>query len=115
MKLSNKDFEFLLKLKSLFDNNEVEIELKETPFKYFVLRGNYGYNIESKFNISRQGIRWRFYRLFNLIYVSAYETIFTIEKNFGTSLRNQAIEISKQRYLYRHNSQVKWEQEQKLK
>ena len=72
MKLSNKDFEFLLKLKSLFDNNELEIELKEFPFKYFVLRGNYGYNIESKFNMSRQGIRWRFYRIFNLIYVSAY-------------------------------------------
>ena len=50
MKLSNKDFEFLLKLKSLFDNNELEIELKELPYKYFVLRGNYGYNIENKFN-----------------------------------------------------------------
>lgn len=115
MNLSNKDFEFLLKLKSLVENNEVEVELKEFPYKYFVLRGNYGQKIEGRFNMTRQGIRWRFYRVFNLIYVSAYETIFTIKKHFGTSLRNQAIEISKQRYLYRHNAQVLWEPEQKLK
>ena len=104
-----------MKLKSLVEENELEIELKEFPYKYFILKGNYGQKIERMFNISRQGVRWRFYRVFNLIYVSAYESIFTIEKYFGTSLRDQAIEISKQRYLFRQNSQVKWERELKLK
>ena len=115
MKLSNKDFEFLMKLKPLVENNELEIVLKETPYAYFILQGNYGQKIENMFKMSRQGVRWRFYRLFNLIYVSAYETIFTIEKNFGTHLREQALEISKQRYMIRQKSQVTWEHEQKLK
>ena len=115
MKLSNKDFEFLVKLKSLTDDNELEIELKETPYRYFILKGNYGQKIETIFHLSRQGVRWRFYRVFNMIYVSAYESIFTIEKYFGTSLREQALEISKQRYLLRQNNQVQWVQEQRLK
>lgn len=105
----------MVKLKLLLETKEIEIELREFPYKHFVLRGNYGQKIEKEFNMTRQGIRWRFYRVFNLIYVSAYETIFTVEKHFGSTLRNQALDISQQRYLFRHNAQVLWEQEPKSK
>jgi len=51
--------------------------------------------------MSRQGVRWRFHRLFNEIYVSAFETILFIERIFGTQLREHAIRISKGRYALR--------------
>jgi len=113
MQLSAKDIEFLVKLKPLVDSGAVDIEVKAIPSKYFVLRGNYGAQIEGKFQMSRQGVRWRFYRLFNLIYVAAYETIFAIEQQFGPSLRHQAMEISKERYLLRKGAEVAWEHGQK--
>jgi hypothetical protein len=51
--------------------------------------------------MSRQGVRWRFRRLFNDIYVSAFETILFIEKIFGRQLRDYAIRISRERYALR--------------
>ena len=51
--------------------------------------------------MTRQGVRWRFWRLFNDIYVSAFETILFIERTFGTELREHAIRISKERYALR--------------
>ena len=48
-----------------------------------------------------QGVRWRFWRLFNDIYVSAYETILFIERNFGPKLRDGAIDIARQRFQIR--------------
>ena len=63
-----------------------------------VLKGAYGEKIHKVFRMSRQGVRWRFWRLFNEIYVCAFETILFIEKVFGTQLREHAIRISKERY-----------------
>ena len=59
--------------------------------------GVYGQKIHKAFRITRQGVRWRFCRLFNEIYVSAFETILFIEKAFGPELREHAIRISKER------------------
>jgi len=55
--------------------------------------------------MSRQGVRWRFYRLFNEVYVSAYETIYFVENFFGTDLRQMAMEIAKERVELRKKAQ----------
>jgi len=97
MKLTIKDKDFLEKLKSLLESKDMEIELKNDGLKRFVLRQNYGDKIESAFNLTRQGIRWRFQRLFNEIYINSYLTLFWIESSFGTDLRQKAMEIAKER------------------
>jgi len=97
MNLSEKDKIFLERLKKLCDENQLEIELKDVGVKYMVLRQNYGDKVESCFGLSRQGVRWRFHRLFNEIYVSSYETIYWVESSFGTGLRSMAMEIVKER------------------
>jgi len=66
-----------------------------------VLKGTYGQKVHKAFRMTRQGVRWRFWRLFNDIYVSAFETILFLEKVFGTQLREHAIRISKERYALR--------------
>ena len=63
-----------------------------------VLRGTYGEKIHQVFGMTRQGVRWRFWRIFNDIYVSAFSTILLIERTFGTGLRDHAIRISKERF-----------------
>ena len=105
MKLTLKDKDFLERLRILLNSKDLAIELKNDGFKRLVLRRNYGDKIGSAFNLTRQGVRWRFQRLFNEIYVSAYETIFWIESNFGTELRQKAIEIAKERVAMRKNAQ----------
>jgi len=97
MKLTLKDKEFLEKLKALYDQDNLHILLAEGPPIYLRLCKNYGDRIENEFGMSRQGVRWRFHRLFNDIYVSAYEAIYWVESNFGTSLRKDAIAIVKKR------------------
>ncbi len=97
MKLTLRDKEFLEQLRRLLDEKQLEIELKETGLKYMVLRRNYGDRIESDFGMTRQGVRWRFNRLFNEIYTEAYSTIIWVESNFGTDLRNYAMAIARQR------------------
>ena len=97
MNLSEKDKVFLERLKKLCDENQLEIELKDVGVKYIVLRQNYGDKVEGSFGMTRQGVRWRFHRLFNEIYVSSYETIYWVESSFGTSLRSMALEIVKER------------------
>jgi len=97
MNLSEKDKIFLERLKKLYEEKELEIELRDLGYKYMVLKQNYGDKIESHFNLTRQGVRWRFHRLFNQIYVSAYETIYFIESNFGPSLRASALDIVRER------------------
>ncbi len=97
MNLSEKDKVFLERLKKLCDENQLEIELKYAGVKYMVLRQNYGDKVELRFGMTRQGVRWRFHRLFNEIYVSSYETIYWVESSFGTSLRSMALEIVKER------------------
>jgi hypothetical protein len=97
MKLAVKDKDFLEQLKSLLESKDLSIELKVDGLKRFVLRQNYGDKIESSFNMSRQGVRWRFQRLLNEIYVNAYLTIIWVESNFGTELRHKAMEIARER------------------
>lgn len=105
MKLTVKDRDFLVQLRALFDSKELSIDLKNDGLKRFVLRQNYGDQIESAFGMTRQGIRWRFQRLMNEIYVSAYETIYFIESSFGTELRAMALEIAKDQIALRKAAQ----------
>lgn len=97
MKLTHKDKEFLDRLRPLFDSKGLDIDLKKDGLKRLVLRKNYGDRIEEAFGMTRQGVRWRFQRLFNEIYVEAYGTIYMVESLFGTELRQKALEIAKER------------------
>ena len=101
MKLTVKDKDFLERLKRLLEEKELKIDLKEDGLKRFVLRQNYGDKVEKAFGMTRQGVRWRFQRLFNEIYTNAYETVFWMESNFGTELRPMALEIAKERVAIR--------------
>lgn len=105
MKLTVKDKDFLEQLKSLLESKNLAIELREDGLKRFVLRQNYGDRIESSFRMSRQGVRWRFQRLFNEIYVNSYLTLYWVESNFGAGLRQKALEIAKQRVELRKKAQ----------
>jgi len=69
-----------------------------------VLKGTYGEKIHKTFRMTRQGVRWRFQRLFSHVYVEAFETILMIEKAFGTQLRDHAIRISRERYEARREA-----------
>ena len=101
MKLTLKDKDFLERLSILLNSKDLAVELKYDGFKRMILRKNYGYKIESAFNLTRQGVRWRFQRLFNEIYVSAYECIYVVESLFGTDLRQKAMEIARERVEFR--------------
>ena len=101
MKLTEKDKQFTERLKELVDEGVLWIEHVSRSPGYFVLRGNYGARIAREFGLTRQGVRWRFWRLFNEIYVSAYETILFIERTFGTELRRGAMSIARDRYRVR--------------
>lgn len=104
MKLNRKDKEFLERLKQLIDQDTVWIERTfESPL-YFVLRGNYGERVEHLFKLTRQGVRWRFWRMFNDIYVSAYETIIFIEKQLGPRFRQDALIIAHGRFVQRQRA-----------
>ena len=105
MKLTCKDKDFLERLKVLLAEKELAIDLKEDGYKRLVLRQNYGDKVEKTFGMSRQGVRWRFWRLFNEVYVSAYETIYFVESHFGIELRQMAMEIAKERVELRKKAQ----------
>ena len=105
MKLTEKDEEFIEKLKSLVESKDLSIELIDDGLLRLVLRQNYGDRIESEFNMTRQGVRWRFHRLFNEVYLNAYLTIFWIESNFGVELREKVIQIAKQQVELRKKAQ----------
>ena len=105
MKLTVKDKEFLERLKPLFDSKDMDIELKKDGLKRLILRKNYGDGIEAAFNLTRQGVRWRFHRIFSEIYISSYEAIFFIESLFGTELRHKALEIARERVELRKKAQ----------
>ncbi len=101
MKLTEKDKTFLENLKNLMESKDLWVELKPGKPSHMVLRGTYGEKIHKAFRMTRQGVRWRFQRLFSDIYVNAFEVILLIEKTFGTQLREYAIRISKERYALR--------------
>jgi len=69
-----------------------------------VLKGTYGKKIHKTFRVTRQGVRWRFQRLFNRVYVEAFLTILMVEKIFGTQLREYAIKVSKEQYTLRQEA-----------
>jgi hypothetical protein len=102
--LTQKDAQFLEKLKQLLESKDLSVELKPGRPSYMVLRGNYGEKIHKTFRMTRQGVRWRFWHLFNQDYEQAFETILAIEKAFGTQLRDYAIRISKERYTLRQEA-----------
>ena len=91
-------------LKKLTESKDLWVELKPDSPGYMVLKGTYGEKIHKTFRMTRQGVRWRFYRLFNQVYVEAFETILFLEKAFGTQLREHAIRISRERYALREES-----------
>jgi hypothetical protein len=98
MKLTEKDKIFLENWRNPMESKGLCVELKPGRPSYMVLKGTYGEKIHKTFRMTRQGVRWRFYRLFNQIYVEAFETILSIETVFGTQLREYAIRISKEIY-----------------
>jgi hypothetical protein len=80
------------------ESKELWVELKPDRPSYMVLKGTYGEKVHETFRMTRQGVRWRFQRLFSHVYVEAFETILMIEKTFGRQLRGHAVRISKERY-----------------
>jgi len=104
MKLTEKDKIFLETLKTLMESKDLWVELRPDQPSRMVLRGTYGEKVHNTFRMTRQGVRWRFWRLFNDIYVSAFETILFIEKVFGTELRDHAIRISREKYALRQEA-----------
>jgi hypothetical protein len=105
MKLTQKDKEFMERLRSMLDAKGLSVEMKDDGYKRLVLRQNYGDKIDTCFKMTRQGVRWRFQRLFNEIYVSSYEAIYMVESQFGTQLRQQAMAIAKERVEIRKRQQ----------
>ena len=105
MKLTSKDKDFLEKLAELIQSKDLWVEFKPGSPGRMVLKGTYGEKIHKTFGVTRQGVRWRFQRLFGQVYVESFETILTIEKVFGSQLRDHAIKISQQRYQLRKQHQ----------
>jgi len=105
MKLTLKDKDFLERLRALMGSKDLSVELKQDGIKRLVLRQNYGVKIESEFGMSRQGVRWRFQRIFSEVYAQAYETIYWVESSFGTELRQKALEIARERVELRKKTQ----------
>jgi|CXWL01.1.fsa_nt_gi hypothetical protein len=83
------------------ESKDLWVDVKTGPPSYMVLRGTYGDKVYRAFRMTRQGVRWRFWRIYNDIYVSAFTSILFIEQTFGTQLRENAIRISKERYALR--------------
>ena len=97
MKLTQKDAEFVARLGQLLDEKDLSVELRRRPVAHMVLRRNYGAKIAAVFGVTRQGVRWRFNRVFNEVYVQAYCTICWIESRFGAELRQMALEVARDR------------------
>lgn len=106
LRITEKDKTFLENLKQLMESKDLWVELKPGRPSYLVLKGTYGEKIHKTFRITRQGVRWRFQRLFSQVYVEAFETILMIEKTFGMQLRDYGIRISRDRHETRRESQT---------
>jgi len=101
MKLTEKDREFLESLGALMKSQDLWVELKPGRPSRMILKGTYGDKVHETFQMTRQGVRWRFQRLFSYVYVEAFETILMMERTFGTQLREHAVRISRERYAAR--------------
>ena len=86
------------------ESKDLWVELKPGQPSCMVLRGTYGDKVYRAFRMTRQGVRWRFLRIHNDIYISAFTTILCIEQIFGTQLRDHAIRISKERNALRQEA-----------
>ena len=86
------------------ESKDLSVELKPDRPSRMVLKGTYGERIHRAFRMTRQGVRWRFWRVFNDIYVSAFESILLIESVFGAELREYAIRISRERHALRREA-----------
>ena len=102
--MTDKDKTFLEILKRLMDSKDLRVEFKPGEPSCMILKGTYGERVHKSFGVTRQGVRWRFHHLFSQAYVGAFETIVSIEKIFGTQLRDYAIRISKERYALRQKA-----------
>ncbi len=102
--MTEKDKEFLAKLKKLMDSKDLKVVLKPGEPSRMILKGTYGEKIHKTFSVTRQGVRWRFQHLFGQAYIQSFETIMFIEKIFGSQLRDYAIRISKERYALRQRA-----------
>ena len=91
-------------LRKLLDSKDMSVELKPDTPSRMVLKGTYGEKIHKVFGVTRQGVRWRFQRLFGQVYVEAFLTILMIEKHFGIELRDYAVRISKEKYALRQKA-----------
>ena len=91
-------------MKKLTESKDLWVELKPDGPSYMVLKGTYGEKIHKTFRVTRQGVRWRFQRLFNQVYVEAFLTILMVEKIFGSQLREYAVKISKEKYQLRQKA-----------
>ena len=98
MRLSQKDKEFLERLKDLLDSDDLWIERTLGRPSRFILKGNYGARIEQKFGLTRQGVRWRFQRLFNELYVDSFCVLVFIERTLGPAFRQEALIIASERF-----------------
>jgi hypothetical protein len=104
VKLTEKDAKFLETLKRLMESKDLWVELTPGKPSYMVLRGTYGDKVYRAFRMTRQGVRWRFQRIYNDIYISAFEALLFVETTFGAQLREHAIRISKERYALRQEA-----------
>lgn len=104
MRLSEKDKEFLERLHELIDDDVLWVERTTDQPLRFVLKGNYGTHVEQRFGVSRQGVRWRFERLFNQLYVDSFAVLVFIEKQLGTQFRQDALIIAHDRFLLRQRT-----------
>lgn len=86
------------------ESKDLWVELKPNQPSYMVLKGTYGEKIHKTFRMTRQGVRWRFQRLFSHVYVEAFDTILMIEKTFGTQLREHAVRMSRERFAVRQEA-----------
>ena len=86
------------------NSKDLWVELKPGRPSHMVLKGTYGEKIHRTFRMTRQGVRWRFQRLFSHVYVEAFETILMIEKTLGAQLREYAMRISRERYEARREA-----------
>jgi hypothetical protein len=85
------------------ESRDLWVELKPGTPSYMVLKGTYGEKVHETFRMTRQGVRWRFQRLFNQVYVEAFLTILMIEKTFGMQLRDHAVRVSRERHVIRED------------
>ena len=104
MRLSTKDKEFLERLRELLDADVVWIERTADQPSRFVLRGNYGSRVEDRFRLTRQGVRWRFKRLFNDLYVDSFAVLLFVEKQLGSQYRQDALVIAHERFEMRRKA-----------